>query len=47
MEWRDFIMRITAITVNAAGMAAERGIQGTGSTGTNPMQTENAFGAEC
>ncbi len=40
-------MRITAITVNAAGMAAERGIQGTGSTGTNPMQPENAFGAEC
>ncbi len=40
-------MRFTAITVNAAGMAAERGIQGTRSTGTNQMQTENGFGAEC
>ncbi len=40
-------MRITAITVNAAGMAAERGIQGTRSTDTDRMQTENAFGAEC
>lgn len=40
-------MRITAITVNAAGMAAERGIQGTRSTGINQMQTENAFGPEC
>lgn len=40
-------MRITAITMNAAGMAAERGIQGTRSTGTNQMQTENVFGAEC
>ncbi len=35
------------ITVNAASMAAERGIQGTRSTGINQMQTENAFGAEC
>lgn len=39
-------MRIGAITVNAAGMAAEMGIQGAGSTGTK-MQTENVFGAEC
>lgn len=41
-------MRITAITVNAAGMAAERGIQGNRATDTNQMQTENnTFGAEC
>lgn len=40
-------MQITAITVNAAGMAAEAGTQRLRSTGTNRMQTENVFGAEC
>lgn len=40
-------MRITAITVNAAGMAAEMGTQGIKSTGTNQVQTETGFGAEC
>lgn len=40
-------MQITAITVNAAGMAAEAGTQRISSTGTNRMQTENVFGPEC
>lgn len=43
-------MEIRAITVNATGaMAAEQGIQGNGSPGTNQLQTENGnvFGPEC
>ena len=41
-------MQIRAITVNAAGMAAEKGLQGNISSGANHVQAEkNMFGAEC
>lgn len=41
-------MQIRAITVNAAGTAAERDIQGNTPPGTNRVQAEkNVFGAEC
>lgn len=41
-------MQIRSITVNAAGMAAEKGLQGNISSGTNHVQAEkNMFGAEC
>lgn len=44
-------MRITAITVNAAGLASAGDIQGRGSApqvqAGDRMQAENAFGAEC
>lgn len=41
-------MQIRSITVNAAGMAAEKGLQGNTSSGTNHVQAEkNIFGAEC
>lgn len=42
-------MEIRAITVNATGTAAERGIQGIGLPSTNRAETENrsAFGPEC
>lgn len=42
-------MEIRAITVNAAGMAAEQGIQGIGSPGFGRVETEDrdAFGPEC
>lgn len=42
-------MEIRAITVNATGTAAERGIQGIGLPSTNRAETENrsVFGPEC
>lgn len=42
-------MQVKAITVNAAGLAAERGIQGNGVSGVNQVKTEtsNMFGPEC
>ena len=42
-------MQVKAITVNAAGLAAERGIQRNGVSGVNQVKTEtnNMFGPEC
>lgn len=43
-------MQIKAVNVNAAGLAAEKGVGGAQrirTTDTNYMQTENAFGVEC